>query len=338
MAAGYSIEHRVSSGDLISVLAARAAAVGRNDGGWPGLTIYRFTEPVAPTWEEIQSLSLGIVAQGSKAVSVEGKRYVYDPFHYLVLSNHLHFRAEVLRASPCQPFLSFVLQIDPGLVKRVAADMMDQRSRALGVIFDHGATHEPAAVTALDGQLMDAVLRFLHSLDAVSDRRILAPMCVQEIVYRVLQREQFSRLLQIAGKQSAMDPISDALAYIRMHFSEPLEVNDVAEQVALSTSAFSSLFREATGRSPYQFLKEYRLGRARGLLVDARVTVTEVSRRVGYASVSHFIKEFRKQFGVTPRVYADAQILDAQLRQLRQDCPDSLSTSSLTSGSEAAGF
>ncbi len=50
------------------------------------MTLYRFTEPMAPSWEEIQSLSLGIVAQGSKAVLVDGERYVYDPFHYLVLS------------------------------------------------------------------------------------------------------------------------------------------------------------------------------------------------------------------------------------------------------------
>lgn len=94
------LEHRVSSADLISALAARAPETGGNDGGWPGLTLYRFTEPTAPAWEEIQSLSLGIVAQGSKAVIVDGRRYVYDPFHYLVISSNLHFQAEVLQAGP----------------------------------------------------------------------------------------------------------------------------------------------------------------------------------------------------------------------------------------------
>ena len=94
----------VSSGELIAELAARAPKVGANTGVWPGLTIYRFTSPVGPTWEEIQSLSLCIVAQGRKAVTIDGQTYIYDPFRYLVLGSHLHFQAEVLeRGSAAVP-------------------------------------------------------------------------------------------------------------------------------------------------------------------------------------------------------------------------------------------
>jgi hypothetical protein len=87
------------AGDLIAEF-SRAPLVGGNTGAWPGLTIYRFTSPVGPTWEEIQSLSLCIVAQGRMAVTVEGDTYEYDPFHYLVLNSHLHFQAEILEATP----------------------------------------------------------------------------------------------------------------------------------------------------------------------------------------------------------------------------------------------
>jgi AraC-type transcriptional regulator N-terminus len=120
----------VASGDLIAELAARALAVGANAGAWPGLTIYRFTAPTGPSWEEIQSLSLCVVAQGRKAVTVAGETYLYDPFHYLVLSSHLHFEAEIPEASPNRPFLSFVLQIDPALVRRVSSDMLERRTTA----------------------------------------------------------------------------------------------------------------------------------------------------------------------------------------------------------------
>src|ERR1700690_4660378 len=110
MASGY-LPNPVSSGGLIAELAASAPKTGANTGLWPGLTVYRFTAPAGPSWEEIQSLSLCIVAQGRKAVTVNGETYLYDPFHYLVLSSHLHFQAEILEASPSLPFLSFVLQI-----------------------------------------------------------------------------------------------------------------------------------------------------------------------------------------------------------------------------------
>src|SRR5580658_304284 len=127
MTSGY-LPQGAGAGDLVAELAAEAPQAGANTGLWPGLTVYRFTAPAGPTWEEIQSLSLCIVAQGRKAVTVDGQRYVYDPFHYLVLASHLHFQAEILEASVTRPFLSFVLQIDPALVRQVSGDMLERRT------------------------------------------------------------------------------------------------------------------------------------------------------------------------------------------------------------------
>jgi AraC-like DNA-binding protein len=100
---------------------------------------------------------------------------------------------------------------------------------------------------------------------------------------------------------------------MRERLSDPITVADLAEQVSLSPSAFSHLFRDVTGRSPYQFLKEMRLDRARELLVDGQWAVARISKEVGYASVSHFIREFRGRFGATPRSYCDAHALQQGL-------------------------
>jgi len=122
-----------------------------------------------------------------------------------------------------------------------------------------------------------------------------------------------ARLLALAAAQSASNPVSAVLEYMRAHLYESLTVADLADLVSLSPSAFAHLFRDVTGRSPYQFLKEMRLDRARELLVDGHLTVARISKEVGYASVSHFISEFRGRFGVTPRAYYDAQALHREL-------------------------
>ena len=311
------LERPVTSGDLIAELAARAPAAGANAGAWPGLTVYRFTAPAGPSWEEIQSLSLCIVAQGRKAVTVNGETYLYDPFHYLVLSSHLHFQAEILEASPTRPFLSLVLQIDPALVRRVSSDMLERRTTAFRSRDEGQAPGHEAFVSAIDQELLGAVLRFLRAVGRDTDRRVLAPLYLQEMVYRVLQRDQFARLLSIAAAQAATNPVSAVLDYVRAHLSEPLTVADMAEQVSLSPSAFAHLFRDVTGRSPYQFLKEMRLDRARELLVDGNLAVARVSKEVGYASVSHFISEFRGRFGVTPRAYSDLNAMNRELGSQR---------------------
>jgi AraC-like DNA-binding protein len=291
-----------TSDDLVAQILARTPALGANQDTWPGLTCYRFTAPVAPRWEEVRSLSLCVVAQGRKSVVVDGRTYLYDPFNYLVLSNSLHFQAEILEATPAKPFLSLVLQIDPGLVRRVTADILERRTTTFA---RPAAGTEQAFVTALDVDLMGAVMRFLRATHTGADRRVLAPIYLQEMVYRVLQAEQYARLLALAASEDAGNPISEVISYVRANISEPLTVSDLAERVALSPSAFSHLFRDVTGKSPYQFVKEIRLNRARELLVEGALSVTQVSRAVGYSSASHFINEFRDRFGTTPRTYLD---------------------------------
>ncbi|MGB8403445.1 MAG: AraC family transcriptional regulator [Mycobacterium sp.] len=313
-------EPGITSDDLIAELSARAPNEGANVGLWPGLSIYRYSEPTEPRWEEIQSLSLGVIGRGRKAVTADGTQYVYDQFSYLVISSHLHFQCQVLEASPQEPFLSLVLQIEPALVRKVSADMLERRAVAMSSPVRSGSA-DMCTVSRLDEQLEDSVLRFLRSLTAEPDRRVLAPLYLQEMVYRVLQRDQSDRLLQIAAQQATGNPVAAALSYIGDHLGEPLTVNALAEQVSLSTSAFSQLFRQITGRSPYQFVKETRLNRARDLLLEGRLGVVDVSRTVGYTSASHFIKEFRGRFGTTPRDYADAHRLGRDLHATRNTDP-----------------
>jgi AraC-like DNA-binding protein len=272
----------MSAAQLRAELSRRALCEGPNVGLWPGLTIYRFTRPTQPRWDEIESLSIGIIVGASEAFTA-------------VMGSHRDFDCRILAATPHQPTLCFVLEIDPKLVRSVSGSM-----RGLGM-----AVGQSDDASALDDAVADTVLRFLGSLSTTGDRRVLAPLHVQELVYRVLQGEQRVRLMQLATYQANGNPVAAALDYISAHLAEPLTVDTLAAQVCLSPSAFSRVFRETTGRSPYQYVKATRLDRARQLLDDGRFGVADVSRSVGYTSASHFIKEFRSRFGATPGDYAD---------------------------------
>jgi AraC-like DNA-binding protein len=305
-----STDERLRAGDLIAELKGWATSTGPNATPWPGLTVYRFEAPAAPQWDAVQSLSLCVVAQGRKAVTIDDVTYHYDPFNYLVLNRGLRFEAEILEASIGMPFLSFVLQIDPALVQRISADMRDGAATAFrrpGPVTALPRRTAPAQVSPLDTNTCGAVLRFLRAAATGPDRRVLAPMYLQEIVYRVLRAGQRRRLLDAAASESASSPVTQVIAYIRDHLSEPLSVADLAERACLSPSAFAHLFRDVSGMSPYQFIKTARLDWARDLLICENMNVSEVARAVGYSSLSHFINEFKRHFGVTPRAYAEAQ-------------------------------
>jgi len=325
-----STDERLQAGDLIAELKARAAADGPNATTWPGLTVYRFEEPSGRQWSEVRSLALGVVAQGRKSVTVDDVTYIYDPFNYLVLHRGMRFESEILVASREKPFLSLVLQIDPALVQRVSADMHDGAAAAFrrsagrsalsgprwsptspfpGAVPEQAGRRQPspARVSPMDANMCGAVLRFLRAAHTGPDRRVLAPMYLQEIVYRILRAGQRQRLLEAAASESESNPVTQVISYVRCHLAEPLSVSDLAERACLSPSAFAHLFRDVSGMSPYQFIKSVRLDRARELLLAGELNVSEVARSVGYSSLSHFINEFKRHFGVTPRAYADAQ-------------------------------
>lgn len=304
LTAAENIEHHLSSGDLVAELTARAPHPGANVGLWPGLTIYRFTEPTEPEWQEIRGLSIGLVAQGRKAVIEMGRRHVYDQFSYLVINGDVHFQSEVLEASPRKPCLCMVLEVDPSTVREITEKMPGGRGAEAASVPE---LTESCVVSALDDEVMSSVLRFVRSLSTEVDRRVLAPLYLRELVYRVLQREQFARMLHFATQQAAGNPIGAALTYINEHWAEPITVATLAAEVGLSSSAFTRTFREVTGSSPYQYVKDVRLNRARELVLDRRWAVTEIAHRVGYVNVSHFISEFRTRFGATPRGYASRQ-------------------------------
>ncbi|GJF06061.1 MULTISPECIES: AraC family transcriptional regulator [Pseudonocardia] len=315
-----SPEERLSAGDLIATFAERTSAIGPNPCDWPGLTFYRFVEPAAPQWDDVSSLSLCIVVQGRKCVTVDGAAYHYDPFSYLILNRTMRFQAEILEASVEKPFLSLVLQIDPTIVRRISADMLD---RSTTVFRGAGPERpEPARVSPLDQNLLGAALRFVKAVGRGSDRRVLAPIYLQEVVYRILQAEQCERLIAAAAAEIDRNPVSDVISYLDSRIDEPVTVAELAEHVSMSPSAFAHMFRDVTGMSPYQFFKRMRLDRARVLLVEEHLTASETSRRVGYTSLSHFINEFKRHFGVTPRAYAESQRNSVAFNITRSTSPE----------------
>jgi transcriptional regulator GlxA family with amidase domain len=77
----------------------------------------------------------------------------------------------------------------------------------------------------------------------------------------------------------------------------------LAALVNLSPSRFRHLFKQETGTTPAQYLKEYRLRKAEKMLRTTFLSVKQVLKHVGFASNTHFVHDFRKKYGMTPTAY-----------------------------------
>ena len=97
--------------------------------------------------------------------------------------------------------------------------------------------------------------------------------------------------------------IERALEYINRHYQEDINMAMVSNDVSMNYSVFSLTFKEYTGQSFVNYLKEIRLKEAKRLLDETDKKVIEISMAVGYENEKHFMKTFKSIYGVTPSEY-----------------------------------
>jgi YesN/AraC family two-component response regulator len=97
--------------------------------------------------------------------------------------------------------------------------------------------------------------------------------------------------------------IRRALAFMSEHFAEPISLANVAREAGLSRFHFCRLFHHEIGVPFHEHLHDLRVHRAKTLLADRYLRVSEVAYAVGFNDLSHFDRTFRKMVGRSPSEY-----------------------------------
>ena len=115
-------------------------------------------------------------------------------------------------------------------------------------------------------------------------------------------------LLEIAHiMQQDSDDVSDvaavAIAYMKMHYNEPINLDYMAQKCGFSTSYFSRKFKEQTGEKYIDVLTDIRMREAQRMLEETDMSVLEIVEEVGYCDDKHFRRVFQKHTGKNPLQY-----------------------------------
>lgn len=251
---------------------------------------------------------VNLILQGSKSMTVGERVLHYCPANYFVMSVDLPAIGTIWPAATGEPYLAVALTLDPAIIAGLLADLSDLPETA------HGAG--PVAgfsVAAVTEELIDAWARMLRLMDSPLDIAALAPAYEREILYRVLQGPHGAMLRAIATPDTAMARVSRAITLIRREFAQPLPVETLAGQAAMSVSAFHRQFKAVTAMSPLQYQKRIRLLRARTLLTAGGKNVTSAAFEVGYESATQFSREYAREFGLPPARDAARIVADFRL-------------------------
>ncbi len=157
------------------------------------------------------------------------------------------------------------------------------------------------------------------------DRETLRQAYFATKVVSPKQHESFVRLLNIFAQHLAMlsnqvvvqhenaEPpvITRAKEFIQEHQTENLRLGHVARAVNTSTFYFCKMFKKVTGINFTDYLSRVRIEKSKNLLLNPNLRVSEIAFEVGFQSLTHFNRVFKKILGQSPTEYR-AQLLGTE--------------------------
>ncbi|SQI69627.1 probable AraC-family trancriptional regulatory protein [Salmonella enterica subsp. houtenae serovar Houten] len=230
---------------------------------------------------------------GHKIGYINERQFRYDANEYLLLTVPLPFECETY-ATPEVPLAGIRLDIDVLQLQELLMDIGEDERFQLPM----AASGINSAT--LSDEILCAVERLLDVMERPLDARILGKQIIREILYHVLMGPRGGALLALVSRQTHFSLISRVLKQIEMKYTENLNVEQLAAEANMSVSAFHHNFKAVTSTSPLQYLKSYRLHKARMMMIHDGMKASAAAMRVGYESASQFSREFKRYFGVTP--------------------------------------
>lgn len=287
------LQHESSSGLLVNTPFLSI----HNLRSWDGVNLeYYQALPGIIAQQSRQHLVLVFFSQGTVKQKFEGntQSYTIAPGSIILIPTSV-----CCQISWFQPLDFAVLILKPSAIARANRELNLKSDR---VALTSGFKQSDSLVYTLVATLLSEI-NFNKSLSCIYTETLFKTIAVH-----LFQRYAFPSI-EATEKTEPLSKLDRAIAYIENNLDKNLRIAEIAAVANTSKYHFCRLFKRSTGISPYQYLLQQRIKRAKALLqFDSELSIADLSLRCGFANQSHLCKCFRKFTGLTPKAYRDRQL------------------------------
>ncbi|MBB6670728.1 helix-turn-helix domain-containing protein [Cohnella nanjingensis] len=245
-------------------------------------------------------------------------RSVYQHIHELTMLQFVSGEDKVFLERDFEAYMRSVQPLPDDnlldeLIKQVRMAKPEEVSASLDRLFAHmQAMHYAQSKFQLSLMLYTLFKTFnkLPSLDSAQGiEHILASFDTLSGVRGWLERELSGIMDELSNRKGASrrdEIVTEIVEYVKDHLHDPmLTIEEISEQVSLSTRHVRQLFKEALDVTLSDYILQERIAKVKELLVSTDWTVTDIGERAGFQTKSHFFTIFKKATGMTPSQYRD---------------------------------
>lgn len=170
------------------------------------------------------------------------------------------------------------------------------------------ATLADRDLTARTNHRDPLVHRLIERMSTVADRRdVTARLLIEALAETVRLHlvDQFGGGAVRRSRRRRFDRLTRArlMEYLEYSFDTEISLAALAELADMTVSEFSATFTADFGSTPYQFVLDRRIHRAKELLATTTMSITDIGMAVGFSTPSHFAQTFKNRVGMPPSIY-----------------------------------
>ena len=317
----------------------------------PGAVLLDFQPATERGWELIQLLKqsaetsdVPVVFYSLSAGLAQGSMLEMDTLTKPIDSTELFQALERLGLKPEENLQTILVVDDDPKVLEMHVRMLESQVRCRILKANGGKNaldiirKENLDLVLLDLMMPDVdgfeVLRVMREQDATRSIPVIVLSAqiltahdmqrLQEGVAAVLGKGLFSVDEVLAEVEAALshskrlgspasNTVRQTMAYIHENYPEPISRADLARHVSITERYLTYCFHQETGITPMSYLNRYRVKRAKMLLEQGTLNMTEVALAVGFSDCSYFNRVFRQEVGVTPGAYQRGDRSESQV-------------------------
>lgn len=234
------------------------------------------------------------VVSGKLNVRIDDKLYEVCSSQLIFISNFEEHHYKIVE-EPCRRYF---LILDTERIDRLLGNpqlMSILKNRPAG--FDH--------CIRMDGHevMMEALFYQLLQESKEPDNKYYEEMVVSIIRQILIMADRVIGASQDSEQPKFKMEVYEIQKYMEEHYAEDVQISSLAEMYYINPYYLSHCFKRSTGYSPKRFLLLTRLAKAKELLLNSDLLVSEVAFKSGFLDTNNFIRYFKREVGVTPNKF-----------------------------------